>query len=254
MAERKSNEGYLITYTKATKATNVRAWLLFGVELLLLVAILVYTGVTCKSYIATKDSIRKLDQQIELLNRDIKLSRIPRLSLGVTDKTKYEEYYKSNEDIPESQIEACIKTAELLGAGDYYYFKNVSPNTAFQIMLICYKLEEEVFRISFYTQSYIMPSSKAVDFLPGPKGEEAVRSILEKAYGRDVISELQEREVFDTFGWSLCYVLLYMDYANNLYALRRPAEKYKDNGFVFGLATYYDLGALEEKDEGGDRE
>lgn len=251
MAKRKSNEGYLITYTKAT---NARAWLLFSVEILLLAAIMVYTGVTCKSYRATKDSIRKLDLQIELLNRDIKLSRTPRLSLGLTEKTKYIEFYEKNEDISESQIDAYFKKADSLGAEEFYYYKNVSPNTAFSVKLILYKRLEKEYSVSCYTISYILPYSKNMDFLIGPLDEERLRGELEETYERDVVSELHENEVFDAYKGNLCYVLLYTDYTNNLFALRRSAVYDSVKGFSFYLPKYYDLGPLEGKDEGGDRE
>jgi hypothetical protein len=218
-------------------------WILVIIEFCLLVAVIVYTVGTFRMLNTAKGQINRLDQQIELLNRDIKLSKVPRLSLGLTEKSEYYEFYENQEDFSEKQIESYKSAAE--DVKEFYYFRNVSDNTAFQIRLILFKPNEIIFGVSKYTHNYILPHSKSMDFLTAPISEEAVRVELEKVYGRDITKELSENGILNGFEGSLCYILIYTDFANNLYILRRSADYIEDEGFRVYYPKYYDLGTPE---------
>ncbi len=126
--------------------------------------------------------------------------------------------------------------------GYFYFFKNISPNTAFQVVLIGYETDEKKYNIGHHVTSYILPGSKAMTFLEKVESENDVQEYLKKIYERDVLSDLNNNHVFEIPEGSWCFVLLYLDYTNNLYALRRSGIDVEGEGTKLYLTKYYSLG------------
>jgi hypothetical protein len=220
------------------KATTVRNWLLFGVEILLLVVIGFYA---VETYRLRKET----EKTVKLINEEINLSLEPRLSLGGhRDKTKYIDYINSREEYTEDDILKYTEAAEAVYrvGGYYYYFKNVSPNTAFQTVLIGYETKERRFSVSYHSINYILPGSMAMTFLATTEDESELREYLIKVYERDVLAALRTNCVLSTSEYPWCFVLLYLDYTNNLYALRREGGQVEGQDKGLSLPKYYNLG------------
>ena len=220
------------------KATKVRNWLLLGVEVLLLLVVGFYA-------IQTYELRKGTEETVKLINKEINLSLEPRLSLGGhQDEAKYIEYINNIEGYSESDITKYTEAARLIPerGGYFYFFKNISPNTAFQVVLIGYEIEERKFSISHHVISYILPGSKAMTFLEKAEGETELRENLINIYERDVLLDLRNNCVFEIPEGSWCFVVLYLDYNNNLYAVRRPGVEAEGEGTKLYLTKYYNLG------------
>jgi hypothetical protein len=210
---------------------NVQGWLLTGATILTMVAVIVYTVVT---YMLHRDAKRELG----LLEKDISLSRTPCLALGAHgDEKEYIECLRNVEDFSQSQIDIHIERMKASGAKEYFTYRNVSANPAFQVKLICFNKLEGLYARSPYTQNYITPGAVRMDYLILASSEDIVKEELIENYGRDVITELKDNDLLTADRGHLYYILLYTDYNKNLYALRRIGEVGR-----LGIPEYYDLG------------
>ncbi len=163
---------------------------------------------------------------------------------GHQDEAKYIEYINNVEGYSENDIMKYTEAARLVPAvgGYFYFFKNISPNTAFQVVLIGYEINEQEYSIGHHVTSYILPGSKAMTFLEKAESENEVSEHLKQVYERDVLSDLNSMRVFEIPEATWCFVLLYLDYTNNLYALRRSGIEVEGEGNKLNLSKYYNLG------------